>query len=367
VVIATTVLVFALVGVWVGYIVRGAPNTSSSLPPASTQQATTSTSSALSNDTVNAIVEKVEPGLVDVNTVLGYQDLAAAGTGMVIGDTGVVLTNNHVIDGATSITVTDLKNNKTYSATVTGYDLMGDVAVLQLQGAAGLATVPVGDSATVQPGDQVVALGNAGGTGGLPSVVTGEVTALDQSITAVDEASGASENLTQLIETNAAIQAGDSGGPLIDTAGKVVAMNTAASSGFLFGGGATAGYAIPIDVINPVIAQIEARTASSTVHIGPTAFLGVEVATFPNRYGSQPGTTTGVEVVDVDEGTPAQRVGLVPGDVIVSLNGQGVATPTALATAMQQLLPGDTVQLGWEDISGASHRGTVALASGPPA
>ena len=143
----------------------------------------------------------------------GYQQATAAGTGIVLTSTGEVLTNNHVIEGATSIKVTDIGNGKSYTATVVGYDATQDVAVLHLQGASGLTTASLGDSATVQAGDRVVALGNAEGKGGTPSVATGMVTALNQSIIASDGLSGVNEQLSGLIESNARIKPGDSGGP----------------------------------------------------------------------------------------------------------------------------------------------------------
>ena len=166
--------------------------------------------------TTSQIANKVDPGLVDIVSTLGDQNAEAAGTGMVVTSSGEVLTNNHVIDGATSIKATDIGNGRTYTAKVVGYDKSDDVAVIQLQGASGLTTVSFGDSSQVAVGQSVVALGNAGGTGGTPSVATGTVTALNQSITASDEGSGSSENLTGMIETNANIQPGDSGGSLVN-------------------------------------------------------------------------------------------------------------------------------------------------------
>src|SRR5208282_5386207 len=137
--------------------------------------------------TTSQIASKVDPGLVDIVSTLGYQNAEAAGTGQVVTSSGEVLTNNHVIDGATSIKATDIGSGRTYTAKVVGYDQTDDIAVLQLQGASGLATVSFGDSSQVTAGENVVALGNAGGKGGTPSVAAGTVTALNQSITASDE------------------------------------------------------------------------------------------------------------------------------------------------------------------------------------
>ena len=167
---------------------------------------------------------------------MAIQDATAKGTGIVLTSNGEILTNNHVINGATSVSVTDIGNGKTYKATVVGYDESHDIAVLQLSGASGLTTATTGDSSTVNVGDSVVALGNAGGAGGTPSVAAGAVTALNQSITASDESSGSSEQLTGLIETNADIQAGDSGGPLVNSHGQVIGIDTAASTNYQFGG-----------------------------------------------------------------------------------------------------------------------------------
>ncbi|MGW1345909.1 S1C family serine protease [Kribbella sp. NPDC002412] len=178
-----------------------------------------------------AVAAKVSPGLVDVNTVLGYENARAAGTGIVLSSDGEVLTNHHVIEGATSISVTDIGNGKTYTASVVGYDEDHDVAVLKLKDASGLQTAKIGDSDKVAVGDQVVGIGNAGGVGGTPSYAPGTVTGLNQSITATDENGQDPENLTGLIQTDANIQAGDSGGPLANAAGEVIGVDTAGSGG----------------------------------------------------------------------------------------------------------------------------------------
>jgi S1-C subfamily serine protease len=233
--------------------------------------------------TTSQIASKVDPGLVDVVTTLGYQNGEAAGTGMVLTSTGEVLTNNHVIDGATSIKATDIGNGRTYTAKVVGYDKTHDTAVLQLEGASGLQTISL-SSASPQTGQKVVALGNAGGKGGTPSEVTGRITGLNQSITASDESAGNAERLTGMIGHNAPIQPGDSGGPLVDTYGQVIGMDTAGSSSQAAGnqpGQAqtqTQAFAIPITEASSIASQIEAGTPSSTVHLGRTAFLGIQTS-----------------------------------------------------------------------------------------
>jgi S1-C subfamily serine protease len=320
-----------------------------------------------SSTAVNAaqIAANVDPALVDVNTQLAYQNASAAGTGMVLTSNGEVLTNNHVVEGATSISVTDVGNGQTYSATVVGTDATDDVAVIQLTGASGLKTVSLGNSSTLQAGDSVVAIGNAGGTGGTPSYSSGSVTALNQSITASDELSSNSEQLTGLIEHSATLQPGDSGGSLVNASGQVVGMDTAASSSgnFQFSGqsGSNQNYAIPINQALSIAKQIEAGQSSSSIHIGPTAFLGVEVESTSSAGGSG----SGAEIEQVEPGSPAAQAGLASGDVIDSLDGQTIDSPEALSSAMETYKPGDTVQLGWLDSSGQQQSASVVLASGP--
>ena len=308
-----------------------------------------------------AIASEVAPGLVDIESTLSYQGAEAAGTGMVLTSKGEILTNNHVIEGASSIRVVDVGNGKTYGATVVGYDRTADVAVLQLEHASGLQTVRLGNSSSVRKGQGVVGIGNAGGSGGTPSFAGGSVTALDQSITASDEAEGTSEQLTGLIETNADIQPGDSGGPLVNSSGKVIGMDTAASAGFSFelGSASTQGFSIPINTALKIAAEITEGHSSSTVHVGPTAFLGVGVAS------SGPGGRTGVVIESVASGSPAATAGLTEGDTIMSCAGHPVSSPTDLVKILQGEKPGASVSLVYLSTSGARRTVTVRLTSGP--
>ena len=228
----------------------------------------------------------------------------------------MVLTNNHVIDGATSISAVDIGNGRTYTASVVGYDRTGDLAVIQLHGASGLKTVSIGDSSKVTVGQSIAAVGNAGGLGGTPSVATGTVTTLNQAITASDDGGGNAEQLTGLIEVNANVQPGDSGGPLVDSAGNVVGIDTAASQSFSFSSAAGDGYAIPINQAITIAKQIEAGRSSSVVHVGPTAFLGVDLR--PSSPPADPApsaaaerSSSGATVAGVAPGSPAEQAGLV--------------------------------------------------------
>jgi S1-C subfamily serine protease len=303
---------------------------------------------------------------VDVNTTLGYQHGAAAGTGIVLTSSGEVLTNNHVIEGATSIRATDIGNGHTYRAKVVGYDEGDDVAVLQLQGASGLKTATLGDSSALSAGQKVVALGNAGGRGGAPSVATGRVTGLNQAITASDQGAATSERLTGLIQTNAGIQAGDSGGPLLNRSGQVIGMNTAASSGFQFQGQSqsqTQAFAIPIGKAHTIAGQITAGQTTGGLHLGPTAFLGVGLV--PENQGGPPAGGQGAAISEVVPGAPAARAGLMRGDQIVSIGGHRVSSPSDVQNTMVGYHPGNRVSLTWVDQAGQSHSATVTLATGP--
>jgi S1-C subfamily serine protease len=311
-------------------------------------------------------------GLVDVNSTLGYQNGTSSGTGIVLTSSGEVLTNNHVIEGATAISVTDVGNGRSYSATVVGYDESEDIAVLQLQGASGLKTVTLGDSSDLDVGDKVTALGNAGGTGGAPEVSAGTVTGLGVSITATDASAGTAEQLTGLIRTNADLEAGDSGGPLVDTAGEVIGINTAASSGFQFQAGtatqSSASFAIPIDQAVTIAKKIESGDSSGSVHIGATAFLGVALASQSAGLGaSGPGSSqeSAATVAGVTTGSPAESAGITTGDVITSIGGRSVTSASAVATVMESYHPGDKVTVSWTDQYGQSHTATVTLATGP--
>jgi len=317
--------------------------------------------------TTAQIVSQTNPGVVDVISTLGYQHGTAAGTGMVLTADGEVLTNNHVVAGATAISVRDIGNGRTYTANVVGYSDSDDVAVLRLVGARDLATVKIGDSDSTAVGQSVVALGNADGRDAVPSVATGKITGLGASVAARDQGAGTVEHLTGLIRTDADIQPGDSGGPLVNSKGEVIGMDTAASSVSGNGFGTTAAtttsaFSIPINRAIAIANQIEAGQASPTVHIGGTAFLGVQVAASDGQFGQ---TSSGVPVTGVVPGTAADTAGLGGGDTILSVAGHRVASGSDLQAVMRGLHPGDKVSLMWSDDLGQSHMESVTLTAGP--
>ncbi|MGH3276115.1 MAG: trypsin-like peptidase domain-containing protein [Streptosporangiaceae bacterium] len=368
----------------------------------------------VSSSTEQSVKAAIQPGIVDITSNLTYQGGTAAATGMIISTSGLVLTNNHVIEGTTGLTARIVATGQRFAATYLGYDKDDDVAVIKLENASGLKTVPLGNSSDVKIGDGVIALGNAGGTGGTITV-TGSITGLRQSITASDDGSASSEHLTNMLRTDANIVPGDSGGPLASTSGKVIGMDTAAATE-AFGSGrqADVGFAIPINRALSIARQIIAGKSSSSVTIGSTGFLGVLVpagkanrATNPAQQrslqiqGEQqqslqiqvgPGGSgggiggAGCIVSDMDAGipahvapasagalvlgdlcgTPAASAGIGPGDVITSVNGHAVTTPDSLSGIMMALRPGRKVSVSWVTVSGGHQTGSLALLAAPP-
>jgi S1-C subfamily serine protease len=349
-----------------------------------------------------AVEKKVEPGLVDITSTLRYQSETAEGTGMILSASGLVLTNNHVIDGATTVTAYLAVNSRQrYRARVVGYNATDDVALLQLVGAAGLTTVRFGDSAQVTLGTPVLALGNAQGRGGV-TPVKGIINALNRSIQASDDGSGTTEYLNHMLQTDAGIQQGDSGGALANNAGQVIGMitaaNTSASSQSGRPGG-TLGFAIPINSALSIARQIAGGQSSSTVYIGLPGFLGVEVAQStsanPRQQASDeqqsssgpvPGgrqgrcqgsnqqlsipasiapANSGALILGVLCGTAANAKGLTAGDVIFSVSGHAVTTPDSLTGITARYHAGAVVSVSWEGINGAKHTTSVKLGAGP--
>jgi S1-C subfamily serine protease len=305
-------------------------------------------------------------GVVLIDTVLPYQNGQAAGTGMILTSSGQVLTNYHVVQGAGSISVTVAQTGQTYQATVVGIDPAEDVALIQLTGASGLTTIKP-DTDAVNIGEQVTAVGNADGTGTL-SAATGEITGLDASVTAGSEDGTAPETLGGMLETNANVVAGDSGGPLYDAQGEVVGIDTAGSTG-----GAPDAYAIPIARALSIVQQIQSGHETSTVRIGPAAFLGIQVASTPSYAGDGNtarggfATTPGAQVGDVVSGSAAASAGLQAGDVITSLDGQAVNSSGDVSAALIGANPGDHVTIGWTSQDGSQHTAPVTLGASPVA
>src|SRR6201987_2194180 len=300
------------------------------------------------------IAGQVAPQVVNISTRFGYNNAIGAGTGIVIDPGGVVLTNNHVISGATEINAFSVGNGQNYAVDVVGYSRTADVAVLQLRGGGGLPSAAIGGGVAV--GDPIVALGNAGGQGGTPSAVAGKVVALNQTVSATDTLTGADETLGGLIQADAPIRPGDSGGPMVNSSGQVIGMNTAATDSYKMSKGQ--GFAIPIGTAMGVAGQIRSGAGSNLVHIGPTAFLGLGVT---DNGGN------GARVEGVVGTGPASAAGLSPGDIIVTVDNVPINGATAITDVLVSHHPGDTIVLHWRTRGGEDRSAPVTLADGPPA
>ena len=360
-----------------------------------------------------AVAAKVDPGVVDVDADIDYSGgTSSEGTGMIISKDGLILTNNHVINGSNKIKVRLVtRSGKTaVPATVVGYDATHDVALLKISNVPNLKPVSVGNSSQVSVGTAVVALGNAEGQGGKPRAAAGTINSLDKTISPTDESTGATETLHNMLQTNADIVSGDSGGPLANAAGQVIGMTTANASSSQ-SSSSVLGYAIPINTALAVAHQIAAGQQGGTVQIGLPGFLGVlvpqsssgnpqEQAAQQRRQerqqaqqgnGDGPGNDTGQPgagscVTDNSQTsvpaliaparhgalvdgvlctTPAAKAGLISGDVITTVNGQAVTTPGSLTQTMEGFRPGVKVTLGWQTPQGQNRTSQVTLAPAP--
>jgi S1-C subfamily serine protease len=371
------------------------------------------------SSTTQFVNNKVSPGIVDVISTPSYQSGTLEGTGMILNSSGLVLTNNHVIEGTSSVQAKIANTGQTYKVQVLGTDATDDVALLKLIGASGLKTIPVGNSSSVQVGQSVVALGNADGQDGPPTVVAGKITNLNQSIKASDQGAGTTEKLHGMLQTNAPIISGDSGGALANTTGQVIGMNTAALSS-IGGQGTSTGFAIPINRALSIASQIAGGQASASIQIGLPPFLGVTVArsssssggssttTSPNGQlnqlkqacsasngfggfgGGSGGSGSGCassrsclsantstvppSIAQVSEGalvggvlcnTPANSAGMTAGSVITAIDGRPVTSPASLTQVLAPHHPGNTVSVTWITPNGQRHTSPLKLAPGP--
>jgi len=344
-----------------------------------------------------AIYARVKPSVVDVTAALRYDDETASGTGFVIDPrAALVLTNNHVIRDATSVTVTIPGTGRVFPARIVGADVPGDVAVLKIEPEPGLAAAPLGDSADVSVGTTVIAIGNQAGADAAPVLAPGVITGTGRTIEAADGSSGFNEVLHGMLATSAKIEPGDSGGPLADSAGVVIGMDTAAGTD-----GAAPGYAIPINTALAAARQIAAGRPGPGIVLGTGGFLGViaanTTATSPQRQaarakslqttspGAQPQAAcqatmtaapvpavvaparSGALVEAVLCGSAAATAGIAPGDVITSANGRPVSSPDALTAIVSDCRPGSMMAVTWTSTAGGRKTAQVRLGAAPAA
>jgi S1-C subfamily serine protease len=342
----------------------------SSEPSSSTAPISAVTPSTNHNGTINAqaIAAKVDPALVDINTVVqtATSTGAASGTGMIITSSGEVLTNNHVVDQSISISVTIAGHAGSYKAHVIGVSPTADVALIQIEGVSGLPTVTFADSSSVKVGDPVVALGNALGQGGTPALTQGQITAVDQTITA-SEGSGRSETLNGMIQSDAGISPGDSGGALVNSAGQVIGMITAGEAQGFRTTVSPIGYAVNTNSALTVVNEIRAGQASADVIIGPVGYIGVQIRDLNQQLAAQYGLniTSGPLVWAVQAGSPAEQAGMTRLSVITKIGSTSVDSSASLGNALHAYKPGANVAVTWIDQNGASHTKMLTLTTGP--
>jgi S1-C subfamily serine protease len=340
-------------------------------------QPTTSSNGSGQQLSLSAIRNKVNPAVVDIVSIFDPSTLGSAGrngsqaerqgagTGMILTSSGEVLTNNHVVEGATNLEVTIQGRSGTFAAEVVGVDPTDDVALIQIEGVSGLPTITLADSSRVIEGQRVVAIGNALGRGGEPAATEGTVTGVNRSITA-GGGNSTPEHLAGLIQTDAPISPGDSGGPLVNGSGQVVGMITASARVSRFRPVSSEGYAISSNHALDVVNQIRAGHASSDVILGKSGFLGVEVQDLDPQTASQLGlgVSSGALVAGVLAGTPAEKAGIPRNSVIIAVDGQTISSVDALGPILHGHKPGEQVRVTWVDRSG-SHTATVTLIAGP--
>jgi S1-C subfamily serine protease len=366
----TALAVFAIACVGAGGGTAWALTTTAASSPSTASQGSGSTGtgqnpgggSAPSTGTISqTTVAQIDSAVVDITADEAGGQGEVAGTGMIITSNGEVLTNNHVIDDTVNIRAQIDGAGTEYTVKVIGYDASDDVALVQLENASGLPTVPLGDSSALTSGDAITVLGNAEGKGGTPAEVTGTVSDLNQQITASDD-SGDTETLTGMLEVNAGIVPGDSGGPEVDSAGKVIGMTTAGQTSGNPGreAASTIGFAIPINKAMQIISEIRAGSGPN-IHIGYAALLGVEVSTAEPDTCATAAATTGAWVSTVVPNGPAAGTSLAPCGRIIAIGGVSVANQNDLHNAMESFVPGQTVTLTWMDASAQTHSATITL------
>jgi S1-C subfamily serine protease len=322
---------------------------------AQTRELPTSAPIPTSSGTVADVVDQVLPSVVNVRNGGGQ------GTGFIVREDGVIVTNFHVVEGASRLTVfTSDEQPQEFDARVIGGDVQADLAVLDVD-AEGLPTVPLGDSGELRLGQQVVALGYALGLEGGPSVTSGIVSSLTRRITVSDpgcppeECGSAQQRVyTDVIQTDAAINPGNSGGPLVDMAGNVVGINTAGTSA-----AENIGFAIQISSVTPTITQAAEEPGE------PVAFMGIGStdASDPNfrfQYGTP--VEEGAGIVNVVPGGPADEGGVEVGDVVVSFGGETISDSDSLGEAIRSHEPGDTVE--FEVVRPTGERVTLSVELG---
>jgi putative serine protease PepD len=315
---------------------------------------------AATTSDVRTALSKIEPAVVAINTTVGSDGPfgrggSGAGTGIVVSASGEVVTNAHVVANADSIRVQVPDHDGTVTARVVGSDAGADLALLRLEGISDLPVATFAATSTVHVGDPVLAVGNAEGYGGAPTVTEGIISALDRDLPADSDTSG---RLRGLLQTDAALNPGNSGGALVDSAGRVVGVTTAIAGGQRGTQAQNIGFAIPSDTVLKALPGLRSgRKVAPGPSASPTAFLGVELA---DSGG------TGAQIAAVDPSSPADDAGLRAGDVVTSADGTNIDSPADLRAVIAKHRPGDRIGLTWRPGGqGQTKTATVRLGRRP--
>jgi putative serine protease PepD len=340
-VVAAVVISAAATGAVVHTIDDSNHGNASATPTASSTSVADLPSASQVSSSVKSALAKIEPSVVIINDTVttsgngrggfgGFGGFQAdgAGTGIIISADGEVVTNAHVVNGATNIKVTLPNNGGTHDATVVGMDTGKDLAVIKVSGVSGLTAATFADSDTVQVGDSVIAVGNALGYGGSPTVTEGIVSAKDRSL------QDSEDNLSGLLQTDAAINPGNSGGPLVDTNGDVVGINVAVATGTSSEPAQNIGFSIPSNTVVKALPDLKAGKSSGGA-TQSTTYLGVQIADAQDGAG----------IVAVQPGSPADKAGLKANDIITKFDDTTISDSADLQRAVRAQKPGDTATL----------------------
>ncbi len=351
-----------------------------SIPQTSTVKVT---AQAEDSDAVVAVAREAMPSVVTISTMSveemrsffgGTQEIQVqgAGTGVIVNKNEselLIATNNHVVEGATQLSV-GFVDQSSVEAQVKGTDVDNDLAVVAVQ----LSDIPaetlsqlkiatIGDSDELELGQPVVAIGNALGYG--QSVTTGVVSALNRDLSLTDE-SGTAITSTGLIQTDAAINPGNSGGALLNMAGKLIGINEAKTSSSGSGGSVdNIGFAIPIDKAEDSLKELMNLPTREKVDPSEASYLGIEGETITQDITQLYGIPTGVGVVAVEQGSPAEKAGIQQGDVITQFDGRAVANQQQLSDTLQYYKAGETVDVTLQRADNGQYAGqTVSVTLG---
>ena len=365
-------LVFGLIAGGTMFGVNAAGNYLAGNDSASNQVGQTQTTSSDSNSsssdgsgqgTVAEVAKNAMPSVVTISTMSveemrnffgGTQqyEVQGAGTGVIVGENDtelLIATNNHVIEGAASLSVGFI-DEESVEAEVKGTDVNNDLAVVSVK----LSDIPadtmnqikiatVGDSDQLQLGDQVVAIGNALGYG--QSVTSGYVSALDRDLTLTDQ-SGTTINSTGLIQTDAAINEGNSGGALLNMKGELIGINEAKSYSTSTGAAVdNIGFAIPIDKAEESLQQLMNLKTREKVDASQASYLGIRGEDVSAEASELYGIPTGAVITEIVENGPADQAGVKKGDILTELDGRSISSMAQLQDVLQYYAAGETVDL----------------------